>query len=426
MIKSPNLNNELIDRSTLADQLHGTQDTVEYNNQSWKKVSSKVNWVKNPNSLWVSLGSAVERERLFFDENSSTVTKLKQKILTSCAGKSIENALNIINSLINELTHVEGKSIFAVETNLDGELDLFLSLVHEKKPGKFIDVHFETLVKNKLLVCRHKALLAASLLAHLVENKILPQGIVRQYRSELAYEHGIGGAHTWATYRDLTTGHLWICDPRNRLVYNMATKYDHAVKALGKTTLEVMVKRLDVEDKQVTQAEEPKTNPKMELEAPKNETIYSKFGKKLNSNKNYFRLAEEVEFDEKSMIISLNDLISFHAFCDALNQQNIHFDIHYPSIHILDEKNPYFNQFNIDNFANDFFHFVFKNNDNNNANQKAEIEPVQIAKPQISTRSWELRGYEIQNSRGVKLCEFALDQSVIMEQKDSNIKRSRP
>ncbi|MBN9286868.1 MAG: hypothetical protein BGO43_05060 [Gammaproteobacteria bacterium 39-13] len=248
MNKMPEL--ELLERSVISVKMHGDAPEVTYADQNWQVVNSKLNWVNSTHSRWVSLGSTKERERLFFDENSDPVLVIKHKAEHACRGKDISETLTLVNTLINELTAIEGISDRGVERSLDAKLAQFLiqkrTMLH---PDAHIDVHFDELVEKKILVCRHKGLLAASILAHLVEKGLLPEGCVRQYRSSLKVNGNYIGAHTWAVYRDSTTGDLWMCDPRWRTAKNVTKEFEDLAQKYGDPTLSDMIKRLEIEDR---------------------------------------------------------------------------------------------------------------------------------------------------------------------------------
>ncbi|MBI2791309.1 MAG: hypothetical protein HYX61_05075 [Gammaproteobacteria bacterium] len=274
------LNLELMGRSVISQQVHGDISEVQFDHKPWQIVNSKTNWVNNANKQWVSLGSSKSRERLFFDENSPVVTELKAQALLACKGKDIATVLDTVNALVNDLTAQPGKSRQDVERSLDAQLE---ELLREKRktlgPSDDINIHFDELVEKKILVCRHKGLLAASILAHLVENNILPQGCVRQYRSSLKINDKIIGAHTWSVYRNATTGDLWMCDPRWQTAKNVTQEYNHLAARYGNSALSDMVKRLDVEDRlllieEVVAHEQAKeelavTEERKEVEEPK-------------------------------------------------------------------------------------------------------------------------------------------------------------
>lgn len=246
----PSENLDLMTRSYYSTQIHGTADTVVFDNQDWQVVNSKVNFVGNANTKWASLGASLERERLFFDANSQYVLHLKNVAEQVCAGKEIGDVLVTVNMLINLLTEVDGVSPLEVESGLDGRLDELLKEKRKALPdGAYIDIYFDDLAKEKILVCRHKGLLAASILAHLVEKNILPEGCVRQYRSSLKINDEIIGAHTWAVYRDAKTGDLWMCDPRWKTAKNVTKEFERLANAYGSPAMSDMVKRLNVEDR---------------------------------------------------------------------------------------------------------------------------------------------------------------------------------
>lgn len=260
------LNNlELISRTIDSEKKHGNAKKVSLKDKGWRVVNSKVNWVGSPHTRWVSLGSSNLRERLFFDENSSHVTSIKKAAEKACKGKNVGEVLTIVNNLINQLTAIEGKSDKEIEKGLDAKLNKLL-IEKRKSLGSHtpIDIHFDELIEKKILVCRHKGLLAASILAHLVEKGILPKGNVRQYRSSLKKNGKIIGAHTWAVYRDATTDDLWICDPRWRTANNTTKEFEELAKRYGNPTMSDMVKRLAIEDgKKTKHHKKPEHNKKV-------------------------------------------------------------------------------------------------------------------------------------------------------------------
>src|SRR5690242_14561907 len=116
---------QLIARTILMENAHGRHIIEKYNNKNWTRMSAKINWVNNPNHLWVSLGSSRGREKFFFDSNSDFSQKLKEEALTRCQGRSVGTCLRIVNEMINQLTRVKGKSDYEVEETLDNKLNEF-------------------------------------------------------------------------------------------------------------------------------------------------------------------------------------------------------------------------------------------------------------------------------------------------------------
>lgn len=354
MIKGPGNNDktELVARSTISDYVHGKEDSVSHDGLVWKKVNSTVNWVGQENKHWISLGGSSNRERLFFNENSDIIQKLKEKARIACANKSIPEVLGIVNTLINSITAREGITSSNVEKMLDGELEQYLSF--KKLHTGNLDVDMDELIKQKILVCRHKGLLAASILGHLVENKVLPAGNVRQYRSTLMKGKEVIGAHTWAVYRDSTTGNLWMCDPRWRTARNVTTQFEAlALKGYGEQALNAMIKRLDQED-----------------------GIQS-FAEKINVSKNIFPLIKDAYFSAGTVSSpgnqirlelekSDNHLIALDT---ALKKHKINSEIKThpnPFFIIRSENNPGLFTLDFEKFSQDYQDILAKLNDQDN------------------------------------------------------------
>lgn len=251
-------------RTFIAEKVHGVSDTLDYNKIQWKAVKLSVNWAGNPETHFVSLGSSKERERLFIDENTPHIKALKDRVKARCqGGKSVQDVLSVVNEEINALTLIPGMSDSDVERTLNKRLESFL-FIQPKDKEKNINLNLDTLIDQKLLVCRHKAILAASILGTLVDEKILPNGKARQFRANLLEGKSdiAMGAHTWAVYRDSKTSDLWVCDPRWRTAKKVTLPQFAGLREYGLTTLQEMVLRTDLEDKierKVSQEEIEKT-----------------------------------------------------------------------------------------------------------------------------------------------------------------------
>ena len=228
-------------RSDLSCALFGEGCYEECLGKQWHRVTSSVNWVGNKENYWVSMGSTLDREIIFFDETK--ISTLKEQAVHACRHQPIDRSLMIVCNLINQLTHVPGEDHQVTELNLDKKLKALLEECHTIK-SKPICLFMEELMALGILVCRHKALLSSALLRHLTEQKILPQGSVRQYRATLPN----GGAHTWTVYRDFTNGQIWICDPRGRQVRNVHHEFDRLASIYSHHVLGTMVQRLDAQD----------------------------------------------------------------------------------------------------------------------------------------------------------------------------------
>ncbi|MBS0287693.1 MAG: hypothetical protein JSR17_10375 [Proteobacteria bacterium] len=233
-------------RTFKMQQVHGTDTSERHENKDWTRLSSEIDWVGNRNNLWVSNGCSLNREKLLFDSKSELIQELKARVVERCKGKSIEETLLIVNESINNLNNMDGKSYEEIEETVDRRLDIYIGQqMMNQLTSTSPMITMESLIEEKLLVCRHKGLLAASLIAHLVEEGILPFGNVRQYRSDLAFGHYKNGAHSWSVYRNHETGEIWICDPRNQAVFLLPKDTVNAEYLLGNTTIEDMITRLD-------------------------------------------------------------------------------------------------------------------------------------------------------------------------------------
>jgi serine/threonine protein kinase len=250
----------LVMRTRLAQDKHGSAP-VQFDNKIWEQVGADVNFVDRPTSYVVSLGSSDKRERLFLDTNSPAVTDLKNRIEAQCHGKTVREILEIVNKEVDNLStrhqDVRGQSRDTIERNLDKRLEEYLEkrskgLIPGKPANK--DVPMDELMENGILVCRHKGLLAASIMGGLIDKKILPEGAARQYRSDIQDRTGKTiGAHTWSVYRDAATGELWVNDPRWAQIKKVDPRYPQDI-GYGIPAVKQMIKRLDDIDKPILQA----------------------------------------------------------------------------------------------------------------------------------------------------------------------------
>ncbi len=231
-----------IESRTYASVLvHGKNETESFQGKVWRKVDTSINWVGQNNKLWLSLGADLNREKIFFDENSKIIQDLKVRICKLCHGKSISKMLLIVNALVNTLTANQTTAM------LETRLKAFLNDCRQKQKEHVVSLHMDEIIANKLLVCRHKALIVAALLRELVEQKILPFGKVRQYRSKINIP-GKPFYHSWTVYRNESTGHLWICDAQSNLVQNVNSDFDALISLCTREALAFMIERVDEQD----------------------------------------------------------------------------------------------------------------------------------------------------------------------------------
>jgi hypothetical protein len=293
-------------RTYLSSLVHGQRDTESFDGKSWPRVNSKVNWVENNNKLWVSLGANCAREEIYFDESSKKIQALKAKVCNQSRRKKVFQALTKVNDLVNGLTKVKGEHDATTEIKLDERMEELLK-IHRSRQGTKICLPMDYLIYKGILVCRHKALIAASLLRELVEQKILPFGKVRQFRSTIQKDNKIASSHAWAVYRDCTTGHLWICDPRLNVALNVNTDFSQLVDIYTKAVLVSMIERLDDQD------------------------VYQPLIDKLNKYKTPFTIQtlkcdSNVSYPGIQICISFNhDFLDHQAFCHALSLQGVRF-----------------------------------------------------------------------------------------------------
>lgn len=240
---------ELTPRTEEADNYHPFKGDIQYKDRLWQRLNSRVNLVANGNTRWVSLGSSSKREILYFDSNSPIMNYLKSFAAKTCQGKSPREALKIVNAIINHLTAQPGKPRAAIQKEVTQRVLRLIQAKRAEGPGKPIELTMDELIKAKSLICRHTGLMAASILAHLVEQRILPPGKVRQYRSIIKQDNQSKSPHTWATYREQGTGRLWVCDPFWDVVKEANSQFDSLVaRGYGNVTLNNMLKRLNSAD----------------------------------------------------------------------------------------------------------------------------------------------------------------------------------
>ncbi len=301
-------------RTALSVNLHGDAIYERYANTRWRLVNSTVNWVANPHRLWASLGSSLWREKLLFDENDQRIQALKLKAITFGRGKSIQEILGYVCNLVNSLTNVPNEPIIHTEKRLDAEIEGLLEAAHAQG-NPHIYLHMSDLITQRKLICRHKGLISTAILRECVEQNILPFGSVRQYRSTLANNE----AHTWSVYRDFSTGHLWICDPRWRIADNVSQQVYVLAQTYSPVVLDCMLQRLDTQDIFVPIAEKlaefaalPFTVELIQ-NAQKNMAICCRF-KEGNRNLNAFMAA----FQQQGIIVSHSDSALFIAMTQAV------------------------------------------------------------------------------------------------------------
>lgn len=238
-----------LNRTILANQYHNFVKKLSHKGMDWEVISSDVDLTQSlQNQNWVSIGSSNFRENLFFDTKSSEMQMMKLHARQSCGGKSVREILEIVAHMVDQLTSDGITPRNAIERRIDDKLDSFLKeKVKALRPGESLNVEMDELIEKKLLVCRHKGLIAAALIADLVQQQILPFGSVRQYRSGLReYGQSQVGAHVWAVYRNFSTGELWHCDPRWLKVREVNKEKSTLVAdGYGSETIDYMIKRLD-------------------------------------------------------------------------------------------------------------------------------------------------------------------------------------
>lgn len=238
-------------RTFLSDRKHGSAVTKSFDNKAWRKINAQINWVEANNTTWTSMGSSDTREHLLFDESSPIIEDLKTYVVDQCQHLKgdVPAILKTVNNVVNMLTKQIGISRREVEAGLDKRLETYIKYkMHIMNSSKSPVITMDELIQHKILVCRHKGPLAACLLAELVRNNILPNGTVRQYRSEI--QHGTHiGVHTWAVYRDKQSNNLWMCDPRWDYVENVTHNATQAAaKGYGTVAINKMITRLNTLD----------------------------------------------------------------------------------------------------------------------------------------------------------------------------------
>ena len=324
---------EMIARTRLAEELHGESD-VEFNGKKYIPVGSRVNFAAVDCSYWVSLGSSKSRERLFFDQNSRWFQTLYQAIVNQVHQESIHFILTIVNEEINKLNHVPLQSLREYDRFVDSCLADFLR-IQPRDDEQFINVDMTTLVGKKLLVCRHKALIAACILGKLIKDKLLPAGIARQYRSTL----DDSGAHSWSVYRENQTNDLWLCDPRWEKAWLVTLPLDPRFNKYGKTCITQMfnrLQRLDAPWRDIERAQslvklcELIENPSYDLKTQGGKTLDRQAiieeMRRLYNDENGLQTVTTTNFDYAVSIITRNFGIrnKFIYFCEqALDEQFI-------------------------------------------------------------------------------------------------------
>ncbi len=223
-------------------QYWGTDRVIEqYDNKEWRVVNFTIDWVSNCNKQWVSLGAVEGREKLFLDENDEFMVKIKKDVLEASRGKSVSDVLKIVNEQIKHLTNSANGELFQ---QYEKEFkEKHHNITNEANPPIIINEFIE----NRISVCRHKALIACPLLAHLVDNQCLPTGEVRMYRSFIFEEDGnLRGTHAWTIYQEKVSEDLWLVDPEWETELNLSNKVwlDFAYKYYGISVINDMKTRL--------------------------------------------------------------------------------------------------------------------------------------------------------------------------------------
>ncbi len=235
----------------------------EYAGATWIPVALNIDFVSHANTHWVDINSCCE----FFNSQSEIITRLTDEVVRfhaalyqkrqqECGGfpKLDKEVLNEVCTLTDKLTIPDGMDRDVIEAGLDAALAAELNKLDPNAGIKNICcIQYDELIAKRLLVCRQKGMIAASIIANLVHKQILPEGTVRRYRSDLLLDNDTSpGAHAWAVYRDLTTGDIWIIDPRGQCVQNLSFPFprDRAAlnKIYGKRVIDNMINRMDHED----------------------------------------------------------------------------------------------------------------------------------------------------------------------------------
>lgn len=228
----------LIPRTTQSALLHGNESTIDFEGTTWTKISSQTNFTHNTNRYWVSLGSSLAREKIFFDSESNKILELTKLMIPPATLETPHNIFIHVNNVINNIPTIQGIQNVVGYTN----------------------VRLDELIDKGQLVCRHKVLIAAKGIATLISRGLLPEGPVRCYRTE--QDKKPNSAHTFVTYRHKETNELWIIDPTWNRTYNLSGsqipyhRLDEladrgqvaGADAYGTLAITDMIKRLDYED----------------------------------------------------------------------------------------------------------------------------------------------------------------------------------
>lgn len=233
---------ELWPRSIIAQFIHGNS-AIRFRNRQWEQVTTEVNFAETLTDKFVSLGYSSERERLFLDLKSPRFVALCQQIEEKCIGKTTLEILSIISNKINQLQKNKTS-----DEAMEAQFNRYLT---ERKQGRILgkpangDILIDELMEKGHLLCRHKGILAASIMGRLVHKKILPPGMARQYRSEIQDSKGFNmGVHTWSVYREWQTGNLWILDPHWNLIQKLNKDFIKA-NPYGIKAINQMLYRMD-------------------------------------------------------------------------------------------------------------------------------------------------------------------------------------
>jgi serine/threonine protein kinase len=188
------------------------EEGVVYNDKDWVTINSKVNFVNSQNRHWVSIGS--NREFILFDMDSLAMEALKLAVLIKCHDKSINDILKIISNTVYKIN----SQITESTSNIEEQLLKYIASLPKIDNRNYLML--DDLIEKGYLVCRHKALIAVNLLSSLVDQGVLPMGLVHQYRSELYPKGSYVGAHAWAVFHNQTDGKIWVCDPTLNHVFD--------------------------------------------------------------------------------------------------------------------------------------------------------------------------------------------------------------
>lgn len=256
---SPNFYDEFTSRTICAETHHfATRGIPGYIYQTpdykhWNWVRHDVDFAKQDETSWASMGSSAKRENLLFDANSARLIELRQQVIAETLDKPVREVLETVNNIVDNLTAIPGKLRNERELELDAELSAFLKAEFSRTGSK--DISIDKLIEEKKLVCRHKAIIVAYVLGELIRLGILPPGEARHYRSDLrdlstspttTTKTKCRGVHSWALYKQ-NEGGLWMCDPRWLSVKNLDNTRDLCLagEVYGGITILKMIDKLN-------------------------------------------------------------------------------------------------------------------------------------------------------------------------------------